>query len=399
MGALVKERWRKGYRLASEGCSDPEVRSSFQAVFRDIMTGNNIAGARESAEAVVTKLQQTLGDGRSAHALCHLALAHLCKAEGNLEKAIYHFDWATILGGVNEALITAMGRLAPVAKGERVPIQHSDVPVVHADDVARNVALDAAKRVAQVASDALDVHTFRAVYHRRDKPVVIQGMATTWPAFRKWTSLDYLSSVWGHRVVPIEVGRSPLEAGRGWEERAMRLDDFLRDYLAPSNVATKDGQVLPPDKVAYCAQHPIFDQIPELREDIREPAICASGGAKAAVVNCWFGTKGTTTPLHFDRPYDNVLVQVVGAKVVRLFSRSETPKLMGSGADGDLSVMKQGNVSPVDVECPDHERFPLFKDADFQWCLLLPGDALYIPAGHWHHVRSLSTSMSVNFWF
>ena len=28
-----------------------------------------------------------------------------------------------------------------------------------------------------------------------------------------------------------------------------------------------------------------------------------------------------------------------------------------------------------------------------------PDDALFIPHGHWHYVRSLETLLSVNFWF
>ena len=28
-----------------------------------------------------------------------------------------------------------------------------------------------------------------------------------------------------------------------------------------------------------------------------------------------------------------------------------------------------------------------------------PGDGLFIPAGCWHHVRSLTPSWSINFWF
>ena len=31
--------------------------------------------------------------------------------------------------------------------------------------------------------------------------------------------------------------------------------------------------------------------------------------------------------------------------------------------------------------------------------VLGPGDALYIPAGWWHYVRSITPSFTVNFWF
>ena len=57
------------------------------------------------------------------------------------------------------------------------------------------------------------------------------------------------------------------------------------------------------------------------------------------------------------------------------------------------------NTSQVDVENPDFERFPLFKDAPYIATILKPGDMLYIPPKCWHYVRSLSVSFSVSFWW
>jgi hypothetical protein len=39
--------------------------------------------------------------------------------------------------------------------------------------------------------------------------------------------------------------------------------------------------------------------------------------------------------------------------------------------------------------------FPLFKDATVITVPLNPGDALFIPIGWWHHVRSLDVSMTL----
>jgi hypothetical protein len=59
----------------------------------------------------------------------------------------------------------------------------------------------------------------------------------------------------------------------------------------------------------------------------------------------------------------------------------------------------QGNMSEVDGEQEDWEKHPSAKEAAYTEVLLLPGDCLYIPARTWHYVRSLSTSVSINFWF
>ena len=45
----------------------------------------------------------------------------------------------------------------------------------------------------------------------------------------------------------------------------------------------------------YLAQHPLFDQIPGLRNDIHEPAYCALGKGEMQSINAWFGPAGTVT--------------------------------------------------------------------------------------------------------
>lgn len=42
---------------------------------------------------------------------------------------------------------------------------------------------------------------------------------------------------------------------------------------------------------------------------------------------------------------------------------------------------------------------PDFSEAPFVEAILGPGDMLFIPKKWWHYVRSLTTSISVNFWF
>jgi len=48
----------------------------------------------------------------------------------------------------------------------------------------------------------------------------------------------------------------------------------------------------------------------------------------------------------------------------------------------------------VDPEAPDHENYPNFSAIHEYTTTLNPGDAIFLPIGWWHHVRSLDVSIS-----
>lgn len=98
------------------------------------------------------------------------------------------------------------------------------------------------------------------------------------------------------------------------------------------------------------------------------------------------------SPCHHDR-YHNLLAQVVGEKYLRLFDVDQTEQLY---PHEDKLLW---NTSRVDVESPDLDKFPKFKEAKYCECVLKAGELLYIPPKYWHYVRSLSISFSVSFWW
>ena len=58
------------------------------------------------------------------------------------------------------------------------------------------------------------------------------------------------------------------------------------------------------------------------------------------------------------------------------------------------------NTSQLDLDAPDAaRRSPALAAAPFLDCALAPGDALYIPPGWWHYVKSTSRSFSVSWWW
>lgn len=226
------------------------------------------------------------------------------------------------------------------------------------------------------------IETFTRDYFSTQTPVIITQAMDGWPALssRKWT-LDYIKHLAGCRTVPIEIGTKYTDDS--WSQKLMTVQEFIQKYIEQKSVGTDIG---------YLAQHQLFNQIPELQNDLIIPDYCYLGDSEDVDINAWFGPQGTVSPLHYD-PKHNFLSQVIGEKYICIFPASETDKLYPH----DDTLLK--NTSQVDVENPDNEQFPLFSEALYQECVLKSGEMLYMPPKYWHYVKSLTVSFSVSFWW
>ncbi|XP_010728852.3 lysine-specific demethylase 8 isoform X2 [Larimichthys crocea] len=256
------------------------------------------------------------------------------------------------------------------AQVKRIKIECPHVPVIK-EELA----------VPRIKCPSLE--SFNTNYLLPLKPVILEGIIDHWPALNEhpW-SIEYLRSVAGCRTVPVEVGTRYTD--EEWSQTLLTVNGFIDRYIL-----NKDGAA-----VGYLAQHQLFDQIPELKEDIRLPDYCCLGDGDEddITVNAWFGPGGTVSPLHQD-PQQNFLAQVMGSKYIRLYSPEDTDKLYPHQSQ------LLHNTSQVEVENPDTERFPEFAKAPYLECVLQPGEVLFIPVQHWHYIRSLELSFSVSFWW
>ena len=228
----------------------------------------------------------------------------------------------------------------------------------------------------------LDLPEFIECFRTPEINFKIRNFCVNWSAFSKW-NLDYFKHKFGFRTVPIEIGSKYTD--ESWTQTLMTVNEFIVDFIENPNGKT----------IGYLAQHEIFYQIPELKEDLEIPDFCYSENDFEPSMNFWFGPKNTTTPLHTD-PKHNVLVQIFGHKYVRLYPAKDSPYLYPNPG------ILLNNTSMIDIE-QDFEKildkYPDFQKAKGLECILGPGDLLYIPPKCWHFVKSLSTSCSVSFWF
>jgi Cupin-like domain/SET domain len=251
---------------------------------------------------------------------------------------------------------------------------------------------------------------FHGEFLKTSRPVVVRDYASCWKALDSMRNLRQLVHRHGHRLLPIEIGcmlkRSSAESNAtAMREELMTLRVFVESFLVASTDhgiwSLVDATDDPTKRVAYMAQHALLTQIPDLGRDlVLLPDLCGPSGPDR--VNAWVGTGGTRTPLHFDN-YDNLLVQLVGVKYVRLYAADATDKLPRFSVSGENSSYgRQGNMSSLNCELEEiDEALSGVEEASAMYteALLFPGDCLFIPSRVWHYVRSLSTSVSVNYWF
>lgn len=141
----------------------------------------------------------------------------------------------------------------------------------------------------------------------------------------------------------------------------------------------------------YFMQQSIPKNFPELARDLVVPKWVDA--SQITEQNLWFGGSGNVTPLHYDAA-NNFLAQICGKKRVTLFDPMQTAKIYPFPI-----TAKTPNMSYVNIEEPDFDRFPEFRSAQPIELVLGAGDLLFLPAYWWHHVRSLEVSISVNFWW
>ncbi|KAL5130115.1 Lysine-specific demethylase JMJ30 [Glycine soja] len=421
-----------------------------------LASGGDIRAAEAAREMAWEQLHSgpwhsVLPVWRDAYSMACLHVARHHYGNGEFLDALRVLDLGIIMGGtlLRKDLDSAIEK---VSEQTRRSVRVSDLGnsehrlVDREFDMAEVLQLLPVKSLSTklvVKKSALSLEKFLKDHYLSGCPVIISDCMSHWPAKMKWNDEDYLLRVAGDRTVPVEVGKNYLCTE--WKQELITFSEFLQRIKSDS---------CSPGGPTYLAQHPLFDQINELRKDIFIPDYCFTGGGELRSLNAWFGPAGTVTPLHHD-PHHNILAQVtqlyrtglsfttsinspppphtknsfyvplavsycphllstvtptfcspitepiagmallvvVGKKYIRLYSSSLSEEL--SPHSGTMLH----NSSQVDLDDMDEKKFPKVQDLEFVDCILEEGEMLYIPPKWWHYVRSLTTSFSVSFWW
>lgn len=130
----------------------------------------------------------------------------------------------------------------------------------------------------------------------------------------------------------------------------------------------------------------------KLSEEGHTVSVSNEGSAQHRLTTVWLGPSGVTTQAHYD-VHDNFYAQLYGRKRFILFPPEQYRSMylnafLHSGAQ----------QSQVDLDSPDYDKYPLFKNAAALDVVLEPGDVLYLPALWFHHVIAIDLSFSVSIW-
>ena len=253
---------------------------------------------------------------------------------------------------------------------------------------------------------------------RHQKPVLLRGFASCWPALSRWQDPAHLRSMLPEDMVLVL---------RAKDNRRFLKRDCTHEKWAWSAVADElfsdELQSQPPDRVAAAAASAsdgspaqpetegarrMYARAPlhgALRAEVALEGLEALvGGAPGAhrfrEQNCgaWLGSAGCVTPLHYDLCH-GFLVGVRGTKRITyycpddyrsLYARTEQPEL----STVDLDAWRQGEAT----EAGQNERraHPRFAEATAWHAELRPGDVLYTPPYWWHHVETTAEAAALS---
>src|SRR3954447_8042717 len=165
-------------------------------------------------------------------------------------------------------------------------------------------------------------------YYAANRPVILTGEMSGWPALAKWTP-DYLKHAVGSKTIEFQGDRSKndrFEIHKDAHRREMPFDRFIDLVSRPG--AGNDAYL-----TAYNSARNT-EAISALHPDLGFPEKFLSRDVEQPNGMMWIGPAGTLTSLHHDLT-NNLIAQVVGRKRLLVLPDAEVGKIYN-----DLNVFR-----------------------------------------------------------
>jgi hypothetical protein len=221
---------------------------------------------------------------------------------------------------------------------------------------------------------------FYSDYYYCNRPIVLKGLMKKWKALKLW-SPDYFAERFGDCQVEITSDRNSdarYEDNFPKHRASLRMMDFVR--MVKKGGETNEFYLVAKNYVLSRPEFKVLFDHFSCPKGFLDPGLLSDG------VKLWFGPKGTITPLHHDAC--NILfAQIYGKKRVKLVSPFDLNHVYND----------RECYSAVDLENIDFDRFLLMKRVSIMDVVLSPGEAILLPLGWWHWIKSLDISISLSF--
>jgi len=244
-----------------------------------------------------------------------------------------------------------------------------------------------------------------------NRPVVIKGGVSHWPAVTKWTN-SYLKGTIGS--LPVSVTVTPngyADAPQGGlfvmpEERTMEMGDFVDIMEEPESA----------NGVFYIQKQNsnLTQEFKDIMGDIEGDIDWATEafGKPPDAVNLWMGDSRAVTSMHKD-PYENIYCVVRGYKELVLQPptdlpwvpyRDYKPAIYKENKDTGGFEIEEINSSlvpwiAIDPTSPDLDTYPEYANSTQFRLKLEAGDVLYMPSLWFHYLSQSHGCIAINYWY
>ena len=264
-------------------------------------------------------------------------------------------------------------------------------------DVAAALHLETADFARVRSFDAVDALKFKQQVEGVYEPAILRQLVGGWPAVQAGRQSaggvsEYLGRLYNGTPVRTFLGHEGIQGryfyrpdveGFNFTPAETTLSNLLKTLLDPTEAnrsiymgSTATSGILP----AFASENPL--------------RIATDRGGEPRI---WIGNESRVAP-HYDES-DNIACVVSGRRRFILFPPEQVANLYVGPIDRTIAGQP---ISMVDLENPDFERFPNFREALKHALVadLEPGDAIYIPALWWHAVQATGElNILVNYWW